>query len=232
MTRFFILISVLLLGVLCPKGGAQDLSHKVGFPSGAAAWTVTFEVLEPEASDKDKKEVPPPEAKADDSLLPPQVKKIVVARNNNIRRDIMTWSDGKTTECWWMQEPPFVFQDTAKGGVSVKKVGNMGDSRYDESIFSWVGAGTFKGMKELKKKECRYYAQEITLPNMEKAILMVWIDNKTTLPVAWSAGGGIAVFSFDGQSAPENLKLPERFQPRLKKLEAFFSPPPQRPAKN
>ena len=108
------------------------------------------------------------------------------------------------------------------GEILVMKTSNMNDSRFDDTFFTWISAGTFKGMQTFQDKKCRYYEMEITLPSGDKTLRRGWIDNKTARPVGWTEGAVLSIFSFDVPLPPEPLVLPDRFKKELARMQSFF----------
>lgn len=221
--RYLVAIVLALAGPgLAQVRGAEEIVHTVDFPKGDAAWSVSFEVAsqsqlpkKPSQSLKTSPEAKPP---------PPQRKRIDIVRKGDLRHDIVSWSDKSVTEYWWTKGPlPFVlFEEKAKERVSIMKAGNMGDYRFDVSLFAWVGKQTFMEMESYKEKKCRYYEIEVPLPDDTIEVRQAWIDNETSRPVAYSNSGIRIIFSFDAPLPSEPLVMPGKFQDELKRIQAFF----------
>lgn len=197
---------------------AEEIVHTVNFPKGDAAWTVDFKVEKAAPTPKPtpaitEKSPPPP---------PRQKKKVEIVRQGNLRHDIVTWSDGSTTEFWWIQKAGLiVYQDVPDGRINILKTGNLPDQLNDGSLFTWVNAGTFVDKRQFQGKKCRYYETEITLPTLEKLTLRAWIDNETQKPAAWSNSGILSLFTFDNPLPAEPLVLPDKFQKVAERILSF-----------
>ena len=213
--RIWVVLMMFALG-LAGRAGAQEISHQVNFPSGDAAWSVSFETGEDYGQDSAPK--PKPNAR--------QMSKIDIVRMGDLRHDILTWSDGNTTEYWWEPKLQVVLlQDNNDTRVHAAKAGNMDASRFDDSLFTWVSASTFKGLKPFHGTLCRTYGMDITTLMGEVIHLRAWIDNKTGRPLAWSNSGIINVFSFDQPLPQTPLVLPPNFQATLTQVRAFMNVP-------
>jgi|GEM_PF-1623253 len=212
-------------GIQCARAGGQ-----IKFPQGDAAWSVTFE--EPpgkEDSSSTKKTTLASGSEATKTPAPTKEKQkrvpvhVDIVRMGNLRRDRIMWSDQSVTEEWWTINPSFVvFQDAPDGPVLISRSGNMGDHRYDDSIFDWVNETTFKGIQSYRTKKCRYYEMRFIDPiTQEIEKRYAWINDETSRPVAWSDGGMHVVFSYDATLPKEPLVLPEKFQEKIKHIMSF-----------
>jgi len=197
---------------------AEEIVHTVDFPKGDAAWTVDFKVEKNAATPK-----PSPSITENSSPPPPrQRKKVEIVRQGNLRNDIVTWSDGSTTDYWWSGKSGFIlYQDAPDGRINILKTGNLPDQCYDSSLFTWVSAGAFVDMRHFQGKKCRYYETEIILPSEEILTLRAWIDNETQKPTAWSDSGILSLFTFERPMPLEPLVLPDRFQIVMERVLSF-----------
>ena len=220
-----ILVSMLLaLFCLGSRGLAQEqVVHTVHFPQGDAAWSVSFEL------DDLPGHLPLPKVKTSER----QRTKIDVVRKGNLRHDLVTWSDGTTTEYWWSGNPAFVLhQEGNDGRIIVDKTGNMNDSRMDETFFTWISPEHYVGLENFKDKRCRYYEMTFELPSGDKATRRGWIENKTSIPVGWSETGILSIFSFDAPLPSDPLVMPSNFKTALDRMQSFFVFPKRTPASN
>jgi hypothetical protein len=211
-----------LCAFLCagiPKGfSQQEISHKVDFPQDGE-WTVTFSGI------KNKTENAPSEAETVKKR-----KKVDIVRKRDLRRDIVTWSDGTTTTYWWSVNPLGVFYESGSNGhISAMKGSSNSLQSYDASSFTWVNEKTFLGMKPFQGKQCQFYETEIVQGGGESFNLKLraWIDPKTQRPEGLMNGFDEVSFSFK-EGAVEELKIPENFQQRIKQFQAFYSPTKKR----
>lgn len=195
------IISCLAVFVLleCSISRAQEpVVHTIDFPKGDIAWSVIPQnggigtVAAPDG-------VPAVETRS--------IKRIDIIRSGNLRRDLVLWSDQKTTEYWWSVNPFFVvFTNKPDGPILTMKGAMMDVRRFDESNFSWISAATYAGLQTLGGKQCRFYEEKSVDPDTESESLQrVWIDLKTSKPAAWGDGSFMACFMF---STPDPTKLP------------------------
>lgn len=202
--------------VMISRADAQEISHKVNFPSGDAAWSVSFDTND----DSGQSSAPKPKQAAH------QMSKLDIVRMGDLRHDILTWSDGGTTDYWWEPKLEVVLSlNTGDSRIHAAKAGNMDDSRFDDSTFNWVSASTFKGLKSFRGTSCRTYGMDVTTLLGEVIHYRAWIDNKTGRPLAYTNGGMIDVFSFDQPMPTPPLILPPNFQATLAQVRAFMVPP-------
>lgn len=213
---FFGFLTVAVLGLEGkPANAAAEISHAVDFPKGDAAWSVKLENGRTSSKKMSR-------AAASESRT---MKNVEIVRISSLRRDTVLWSDGSTTEYWWPQNPPVVlFQEKTNGRMNIKKAGNMGEQRFDESNFEWVDGKTFVKMGSYKGRKCRFYKMEVPFIDDEKQTFRAWIDEETLRPLAWSNGDIVAVFSFHTSLPSEPLILPAEFQKEIDRLGAFFGP--------
>lgn len=193
--------------------GAEATSHAVNFPTGDAAWTVNLE----KTKNKNESEPSTPPAR--------EIKKVEIVRIGNTRRDLVHWSLGGTTEYWWITKPSVVlFQ--AKPGEAVRSMTPdlFTVARYDQTLFSWVGASTFVETKTEKGKKVHYYQREVPVQDgtMRQSAA---IDAETGIPIEWADEICVVHFSFDAKLPDSRLEMPAQFQAALKNLEGYFTPP-------
>lgn len=197
----------------------SEESHEVDFPRGDAAWTVIFKT---EGTDVSKA------SRAGTGSGPfKQWKRMEIVRQGNVRRDLIKWLDGKTTELWWVTTPPVVlFDDGDNGHVSGMKAMLMASKRYDETSLDWVNGETFKEVTSFNGHRCRYYKMTIVEEDSSGSVkkkFQAWIDVKTNRPVAFDNNGVLVTFVFKDDEA-EPLVMPDRFVEKLKSYQAFLSP--------
>ncbi len=197
---------------------AEEIVHTVLFPKGDAAWTVAFQAEKSAATPR-----PTPSIPAASPTPPPRLKqKIDIVRQGSLRHDIVHWSNGGSTELWWTEQTGFVlYQNTPYERVNILKTGNLKDERFDESLFTWVAAGTFVDMVSFQGAKCRHYKTEIASPSGEKQEYRIWIDNETQKPKAWSDSRMLVSFTFDNPMPAEPLILPEKFQKAIERVQSF-----------
>ncbi|HSI82553.1 MAG: hypothetical protein ACAI35_14395 [Candidatus Methylacidiphilales bacterium] len=205
----------------------QQMSHQVRFPLTDAAWSISIEPLDPKEAAKFKTQEPQKEATAAPPAGEPQVRKISFARKGVLRRDIRTYTDGNTLECWWTDQNGLVAMQEKPGSsrIVVMKSGNLQKDRWDATLFSWINAVTYKGEEIFRDRPCRRYETSVTQRNSEKLTLLAWIDSETNRPIGWTDGGNATLFAFDEQ-VPESLVIPAPYQRELDRIKAFYAPPP------
>jgi hypothetical protein len=192
---------------------AEAIDHTVNFPSGDATWTVS---LEKSKKGPDRQASAPPVR---------EIKTVEIVRIGNIRRDVVHWSIGGTTEYWWMAKPAVVlFQAKPDEPVRTIPPELLTTIRYDQTLFQWVGATTFVNEATVKGRKARSYQREVSIED-GKMLQTAVIDSETGLPIEWSDGKNIAQFSFDAKLPENRLEMPSQFQTALKELEGYYTPP-------
>ncbi|PTY05352.1 hypothetical protein DB346_01945 [Verrucomicrobia bacterium LW23] len=205
------------------------LTHRVSFPTGDLAWTVDIEALDPKLANEQAKALTPEQKAAVDAQAAtvPQLRRVQIVRKSTLRRDIRQYNFGPANEFWWTDTGLVAQLDKPGGRVIVMKAGNMGNERYDASLFAWVTAATFKGEEVFREKKCRRYETVIMQRNDEKLTLTAWINSETNRPIAWSDGGNVSLFTYDTEPLPVALTMPDDYQREVNRIRAFYAPPPR-----
>lgn len=206
--------AVLILALPTALLAADEIIHSNGFPKGDAEWTVTSKKIHSDAD-------------AAGSVNPKQIARIDVVRKGKLRRDSIVWNDGGRTEYWWSLDPLVVVFDGGRdGSIRAMKPGLMGDRRFDESLFSWASAGTYVGQKNLLGKTCLFYETKVETIDGEPEPRQIWLEKETRLPVAWSDGIYLMVFSFAPMpSTIGPLVVPQKYLAELQRYAAYVAPP-------
>jgi hypothetical protein len=211
-----------LVGILAglsfsPLNAQDPPSHKVRFPAGDAAWEVKVA----------KNKRPSPDAQPAETGR--QIKSIIMVRKGKFRRDTTLWSDGTSTEMWWLSEPPLALvQGRSSGDIRGLKISQLGPRRFDESFFDWISAKTYKGEDSFEGKKVKVYQVERTLDDGDVATTSAKLDAETNEPVAWSDGAKTVTFKFGLPVPQEPLVLPEAFRNALVRYEAYYAPAERR----
>jgi hypothetical protein len=151
-----------------------------------------------------------------------------ITQTDNFCRSILTWSDTKKSEVWWLKSPPWAMLDNLDGSGDKVALTTMPQAlplyRVDATMFAWVSDQTYGGKVSYNGKTCLVYQKLLPPDNSAPAFLSkvaptplqhtAWIDEKTALPVALDNGNSLFLFTFNPPpTAP--LTLPDRFQQKL-----------------
>lgn len=189
--------------------------HKVDFPKGNASWSLQLEKIGDEGK--------PEDASRNGQV---GIQRIDIVRVGGLRRDVVLWEGGGTTEYWWVEDPPLVLFQAAKNGpVQGMKSGQMQDRLFDASTFAWINGSSFKGVETLKGRKCLHYQTEITGEYDFVQKLHAWIDEKTFRPLMWQNGQTRVIFTFDDSVPSGPLSMPEKFKKELQAYQEYYSPP-------
>ena len=190
---------------------AQELVlHAVKFPTDDAAWTVEIE----------KNAIPSDSDLATDEE---EVRSIEVVVKKGLRRDVVRWTGGGTTQYWWAKAPAVVlFQPKPSKPVLSILPSQLGTRRLDASNFAWVNASTYRKEIKIEGKPAREYFVELPLYDGKKSYTAV-IDSETGRPLTWSDGTIMARFSFR-EPPDEPLVMPENFRAALKRIAEIEAP--------
>ncbi|PTX96709.1 hypothetical protein DB345_05870 [Spartobacteria bacterium LR76] len=181
----------------CTLCAQEPTTHEVSFPSGDAAWTITF------GEDRGGAATQRADS-AKEKTVAGQVAKIEIVRMADGRHDIVNYANGSKAEIWWPARAGLVVFRMDGERANAFRSGYFDGQRYDAAAFQWVSRDTFLGMETFGGRSCRHYVFEQMLVGGEKIVFQAWIDNQTNRPVALKVGGGAAgVFAFD-------LPLPDR----------------------
>lgn len=199
-----------LLFAALPVFAQEPVRHVVNFPSRQAAWEVKIE----------KVGKPPDTLGQKDE---PEVRVIETVIKNGLRRDIVRWADGSTTQYWWPKAPAVVlFQPNSSGPVLSILPSQLGPRRMDAANFTWVNASTFQKETKIGNRPALRYAIEVPFYDGKKRFTAE-IDAETGLPLTWNDGTITARFSFS-EPPDERLEMPENFRAALKRIAEIEAP--------
>lgn len=190
----------------------ETISHSVAFPKGDAAWTIKLEKVAKEKS-----------GEAAHQLV--SIQSIDVVQKGDLRRDLTHWSDGSTSEAWWIPKLSIaLMQSKLNGDIRGIKISQLGPRRFDSSSFAWIGAQNFQGIDTFKGRKVQRYTMESPLDDGTVAKYHAMIEEKSGTPVAVSDDVQLALFAFDAALPKEPLILPSAFQEALRRYESYYAP--------
>lgn len=225
-------LAALLLGAYA----VQAQVTPVQFPTGSASWTVTVQFHAQDESSARPIAAPPgtptsrQTAGSGSSLV--VIRKIDVTQDGNVCRSVVTYTDGTTSEVWWLKSPPWVLFDR-KNPAGVGVLTNpqmMGNFRPDASMFDWVNSNTFINKVSYNAKQCDFHAKDFpplnhrpgsNPPPVEHE---AWVDSQTGLPVALDDSLALYIFTFN-PPPPTPLTMPKRFNDELARIQASILKP-------
>jgi len=204
-------VLLFLIFTLLAWGGVRvSAQGLVAFPTGNAAWTVSF--------------TPSSSASAETNSNSPQKKpsQIDVTQLNHVKRIQITWTDGTTTEQWAIPPMPVNFEEDPRNGSIDPNLADSQSEGYikfaipcDSRAFRWLTPATLKEKDPISYEGtlCFHYAgQDSPVPGAEAQPREAWIDAKTLLPVALDTGTSLAVFTFASKPPTGPLVMPVKFQ--------------------
>jgi len=224
------LIALCLLGFFFGPYPGQAQGAEVQFPSGNASWTVRVKYHSQSGSPAPT--VTPASAPPGTPVSFPTpavqvvISKVDVTQTGNLCRSIVTWSDAKVTESWWLKSPPWVLFDRQNPPdiIVMTDARFLSDFRPDASMFSWLDSQSFTDKKSFQGKPCDYYQKVfppfLHPPGVEPIPVLheAWVDAKTGLPAAVDNSVALYVFTFNPPPS-DPLTLPERFQKELERVQ-------------
>jgi len=148
---------------------------------------------------------------------------VEVVRKGKLRLNEIHWSDGQTTQYWWVKKPLVVlFQPRSSSDVLSILPSQLGFRSFDETLFWWVNASSFQKEKTVKGKTVREYAMDKRFEDTTEHYAAE-IDAETGRPLTWSNGAFKATFAFsEPPSAP--LVMPENFHAALRRIAEIEAP--------
>ena len=215
--KFF--LTLVILGLFLLSANAAD--KLVEFPTGSASWTVDITYHET-TSPKDKS----------DTYVPRRARKVEVTQADDLRRTVITWSDGKVSERWTIQGLPVIFEQDPRDAnvVFPTQTGSLMNRMTEFDIpstaaaFSWLKPD-LRAKEEpvqYRDKECYHYSGNLMYPAPREGgapaavKAEAWIDSKTLLPVALDSEIALCVFTFQERPSTTPLDIPPVFQQRIK----------------
>jgi len=200
------LAGAVLLASLLPASAA-----KLNFPKGDAAWTVDIEQLGIGMGD--------PAIAAEAGKV--WATKVDIVRTGDARRDLVTWSNGKTTEAWWYSGPPKIYMSVGpiKGRTTYITPDETTVSKLlDNSFFKWVAQATLVKSGKVDGTDCQVYAATVTRDQVAEK-LTVWVDKETRRPVRLVIDNTQYSFTF-GEPPTSQLQLPQKLVDKVKRVKA------------
>jgi len=205
-------VFLFLIGIGWQFGHAAE--PLVKFPIGDAAWSVAVSPSDSQA---------PSPAPA----LALRYTNVIVTRIGGLRRDVVQWEGGVSTETWWNLNPELVMcQDARINEIVAMSPEDAGPQmRLDESVFRWIAPENLAGEESKDSHPCFVYRGVLKTGSEGEGLkLRVWIDKTTLLPVALD--DGLANYQFTFLNPPaEPLLLPPEFNARLERFRDFLKPP-------
>jgi hypothetical protein len=215
----------------------------VRMPRGNASWVVDIKPLVEADTEKED----PTDA---DSMIPPEstdaglavLKSIRVTQAGDLRRDELRWSDGRSTDLWFMGGKWVA--ELRTGDIAALEI--FGEFRpfRDWEIFSAaqlegftrgaaVSEAKFKGKPailyatKLKRQPIPAGMMDGDEPPPEEYAARLWVDPATRLPLAIDNGELLYRFRFSNPP-PEAIRPPDKFIAELKRyLRRSSVPEPQ-----
>jgi hypothetical protein len=210
MNKFYLFLFIVSLLPLSFSDASADL---VSFPTGDAAWTVDVTPDNTPSSSA-------PAAPGTQSIR--QVKRAEVTQLGDVKRIVITWSDGKTTEKWSIPKLPVTFEEDPRNGVVTPFLNGgptiLSDNfylTYDSFAFDWISPQALKEKDPIyyQGKQCFHYEASVPAPMQKFALKKeAWIDATTLLPVALDNGNSLSIFKFQEKPPTGPLTMPPAFE--------------------
>jgi hypothetical protein len=174
-------------------------------------------------------EVAPHDAPKPDPAFPerrysPVLQKLVITQVGNIRRDVGSWSNGTSSELWWVIDKAVsVMQGNQPGAEPFMLAGELRDRacpkllHFSEDSVSWISEASKTDPKP-DKAGLLHYRAEITLKEAEgdappeKAVYQAWIDSKTLMPAKFDDGNALYTLKFSSNPSAAPLVMPSKVQ--------------------
>ncbi len=154
----------------------------------------------------------------------PTVKSDTITQTGNLRRDVLTWSDGTTSEAWTMVSTGFTMLEkaagTTKGIYKMPKKSSMRALLFptildmDTASLTWLNPSSFVDKNGLKGRNGSHYQSHGFLYNFVPAksvAIQAWVDAKSFIPFAFDDGQCLYELTFTSPPT-EPLVLPDRFK--------------------
>ncbi len=215
-----------LTGLACPSlaapGDQKPVPPFVIQNRDSAAWEVKITHPKSKAGEEN------PEADSDSRNR--LAENIAVQIHNGMRRDIVTWSDGTTTEMWFSKG--LELRGASSGHVAVIAT-NDPDSQFfggykDFPELAWVGLKHFSGIEVVGGKACFVYRYQSEPQSHDEIPTEVggfladqrtaWIDAETLLPVRLLLGKVDHEFSHKASGSPLP-RMPDQFGAAVDRIE-------------
>ena len=218
MSRLFLWLLFLTGGALEIVAAQEKAAEQVVFPKGAASWTVT--VTDPSNVVTHSSE--------EASRRPSMVTRIETLQTLSCRRDLFTWSDGRTSQVWRMAD--CVLHKGMEGDdIYVGKgEGPPLDSEevlFTQGTFAWAALTTPERGRKYNGKPILDFKRETADSGPGGGVLPyeIYADPYTLAPIAFIEGGRLYEFAF--ASAPaSDLAIPDLFAKALKQIRIASAP--------
>jgi hypothetical protein len=195
----------------------------VRFPEGNAAWMI---------------EITPLVGAVDlGSGTGKKAQKVEIVQADNMKKIVITWNNGTSTEKWAVSNLPVTFKAAPDGTVYPVGNGRVEDlmdnmaAPINPSEFSWITSDNLqeKDPVSYEGTMCFHYLGTASIfmpagkaPKRERR--ETWINSKTLFPVALDTGTTHCVFTF---LPPPNtsLEMPEKFKKEIAYYKAIMGLP-------
>ena len=216
---------MLFLWLLLLTGGAIEIvtaqektSARVVFPKGTASWTVT--VTDPGNGVTNSTE--------EASRRPLTVTRIETLQTPSCRRDLFTWSDGRTSQVWRIAD--CVLHKGMEGDdIYVGKgEGPPLDSEevlFTQGTFAWAALTTPEKGRKYNGKPILDFKRETADSGPGEGVLPyeIYADPYTLAPIAFIEGGRLYEFAF-GSAPASDLAIPDPFAKALRQIRIASAP--------
>lgn len=204
--------SIRFLTTLLLFGGAALGDEKIPPPEAPfvvnapkeAAWTIVNETR------KSQEAAPKEGTQKQEGEKARYLKESRIEKREKSKWRLDRWSNGRTTEEWRF-ETLVVFQQPQLPPDNVIILsarsyanGNSSATSGDFPEFQWIGASSYKEVKDFLKIPCYYYEKQVFAPGGRSGsyTMKAWISVKEKLPVALDEGRGVLIYQFQPLSDP------------------------------
>jgi len=218
-----------ILGTLLFLNFAARAGDLVQFPTGNAAWTV--ETTYPTAATPSPSPEGTPGQKTPTGMKP---QKIEITQVDNLKRILITWIDGKTSQRWTVPNLNVIFETLPRDENVVTPIPpgcfleqlNEFNMPYDSFGFNWIKPQYLKEKDPISYlgKSCFHYKGAVPVPTVDpihptdgpaSTDWEAWIESKTLLPVAINTGTSLCIFTFQTKPPVGPLVPPAKFKKEI-----------------
>lgn len=149
-------------------------------------------------------------------------KKITITTSGNIRRDVIQWSDGKSSELWWMRDKGVALWENNQAENKVLLLrGDLIKPVCPKLLFltgdsmAWIQE---KNRSDKKEEKALHYEATVVLEPAagdmpaSTARFQAWIDPETLRPLKFDDGDALYVLKFMPYPAGGPLVMPPRIK--------------------
>jgi hypothetical protein len=204
------------------------------FPQGDASWTIEAKPVKSEPTPSPTQKIEEATPSDTQLALKAKLQSVQVVIYRDVRRDVVKWSTGKSTEIWLLKDV-FLVEHPSGQWINTYNRRFAPDAvelhlRRDIKGFEWLSLEKFKDIVTYNGKRCFHYKMDTPAPlpkpasnsnNPSYGLLQLgkwtptsceaWIDMKTSLPVGLNDGEYVYTYSF-GSAPSEPLKLSPKMQ--------------------